>query len=197
MKVGTGLQTGYSPSAVSWQGSASTWATSGTGVQPCPAWRGADPSTDPVPLPSATSPVLPCRLPGACQETAEPRENSSTSQQGWQPCPDGTWDTQGPLLCKCSCTLLPCQPQCPACHSIKGWRSLKDQCLHKNLYFLLSLQDWVSIYWESLPVLFLLILPILVLPLKLQVMWLSSLQNSKPQNSWLGLISTKSAAACC
>lgn len=27
MKVGTGLQTAYEPSAVSWQGSAKTWAT--------------------------------------------------------------------------------------------------------------------------------------------------------------------------
>lgn len=43
MKVGTGLRTGYSPSAVSWKGSAKTWATSGTGVAALPCLEGSWP----------------------------------------------------------------------------------------------------------------------------------------------------------
>lgn len=146
--------------------------------QPCPAWRGADPGTDPVSLPSATSPVLPCRLPGACQETAEPSENSSTSQWGRLPCPDGHLGHTGtPAL---QVLLHPAALPAPV-----PWLSQQqgmEELQGSMPWWKSVLSSLTAICWESLPVWFLLILPILILPLKLQSSKLCDLVLSKTVN---------------
>lgn len=140
MKVRTGLQTGYNPvcSELARQCQYLSHFRDRCGS---PALPGEELTLALTLCLCPVPPLLFCHA--DCQVLARkqpsPARTAAHASEGGCHALMGTWNTQGPLLCKCSCTLLPCQPQCPDCHSSKGWRSLKDRCLDENLYFLLSL----------------------------------------------------------
>lgn len=135
MNVGTGLQIGCKPSAVSWQGSAKTGATSGTsklwmGAAALPCLEGS------WPLALTLGLHFQCHFSCSALQTPWCLSGNSRAQHHIPVRAAATLRYAGAHrdCCSASVPALPALPSAPHCHEITGGRSLKDQCLGENLF---------------------------------------------------------------